>query len=54
MLDNDGKDELIADFAGYGVWAWRNNAAWSQVHAVGVSRIAVGNLDGTAGQDLVL
>ena len=52
-LDNNGKAELIASFPTYGVWAFRNFGAWSQVHPFDAQRIAALHIDGGTQIDLV-
>ena len=52
-LDNNGKFDLIASFPTYGVWAFRNFEAWSQVHSFEAQRIAAAHIDGGAQIDLV-
>ncbi len=53
-LDGNGRDEVVIDFTGYGVWVWANNQSWSQLHGQNVSSIAVGDLDGNGRKDVLL
>jgi hypothetical protein len=41
--------DLIANFRGAGVWTFRNNSVWSQLHALDASLITTGRLDTAAG-----
>jgi hypothetical protein len=52
-LDAVGGDELIADFAGYGLWVY-SAGAWSQVHPFDVSTMTTGDLYGSGRQDLIV
>jgi len=51
-LDGVGGDELIADFAGYGLWVY-SAGAWSQLHGSSVSTMMTADLDGNGKQDLI-
>ena len=53
-LDNNGKAELILSFPAYGVWIYRNDATWSQLHPRPAIAIAAGQLDSGTAADLVL
>ena len=45
---------LIVDFAGYGVWVWRNEAVWSQLHQQNTQGITVADLDRNGREDVVI
>jgi hypothetical protein len=46
-LDGNGQDEVIIDFGPpHGIWAWKNNAAWTQLITVSPEKMVTGNLDG--------
>ena len=47
------KDEAIASFSN-GLWARYNNTTWVKLHNSVPTRFATGNVDGTAGDDLVV
>jgi len=51
-LDGAGGDELIADFAGYGLWVY-SAGAWSFLHGSSVSTMMTADLDGNGKQDLI-
>ena len=45
-FDGNGKDNVVLDFPGYGLWMWKNMTSWVLVNSLGASTLAVGNLDG--------
>jgi hypothetical protein len=51
-LDNSGKDEAIGSFS-TGLWARYNNTNWVKLHSAVPARFVTGNVDGTAGDDLI-
>ena len=53
-LDGDGRDDVIIDFPGGGIWIWRNNGIWAQLHGFNSSFFAVGHLDAGAGADVII
>ncbi len=52
-LDANGHDEVTLVFPGSGVWIWQDGA-WERLHVLDARRLAVGQIDGVAWQDLVL
>jgi hypothetical protein len=52
-LDGAGGDEVIADFQGYGLWAW-SAGAWSRLHSFDVSSMIAADLNGDGNDDLVV
>ena len=44
-LDKNGKDDVILDFTGYGIWLWKNNATYEQLHPADVEGFAAGRYD---------
>jgi hypothetical protein len=52
-LDDNGRDEVIAVFAGAGVWRW-SDGSWFGVHGLTPNRLAVGRIDAVPGDDLVV
>ena len=46
--------EVIFDFPGYGLWVWQNNTAWSSLRPFDADDLVVGNLDGSAGEDILI
>jgi hypothetical protein len=52
-LDGDGQDEVIASFAGFGLYVRHNNAnPWTRIHTVVPTRIVTGDFDGDGRDDL--
>jgi hypothetical protein len=51
-LDGVEGDELIADFAGYGLWVY-SAGAWSQLHGLSVTSMMTADLDANGKQDLI-
>jgi len=47
-------EDLVVDFGAAGLWAWKNNAAWQQIHAYNPVNVAAGDLDGNGQSDLVV
>jgi len=52
-LDGTGGDEVIADFAGFGLWVY-SAGGWSPLHSRDVSTMMTADLDGNGKQDLVV
>jgi sugar lactone lactonase YvrE len=52
-LDGVGGEELIADFAGFGLWIY-SAGTWSQLHGSDVSTMMTADLDGNGKQDLIV
>ena len=52
-LDGAGADEVIADFAGFGLWV-NSGAGWSQLHGTDVSTMNTADLDANGKQDLIV
>ena len=44
-LDADGRDDVILDFPGYGVWLWMNNAGYAQLHPLDAEALTAGRFD---------
>ena len=42
------------NFGAPGLWVYRNNAVWSQLHGLSPARVAAGDIDGSGRADLVL
>ena len=47
------EDDVILAFPGFGVWAWMNNAQWVQLHTLGATAMASGDLTGNGQDDMV-
>lgn len=52
-IDANGLVDLIADFLGFGVWVWSNNAGWFLIHPLNVTSLATGDLDGNGQADVI-
>lgn len=52
-LDHNGHDDIIVAFPGYGLWRW-SDGVWNQVHNLTPNRVAAGQFDAGAGEDLVI
>jgi extracellular elastinolytic metalloproteinase len=52
--DTGGRDELVGSFPGYGTWVWRNNEAWTQLHAHEPSVMSAGDVDADGRTDVVM
>jgi hypothetical protein len=52
-LDGTGGDEVIADFAGFGLWVY-TGGGWSQLHPFDVSTMITADLDNNGKQDLIV
>jgi hypothetical protein len=53
-LDGNGLDDVVIQFAGFGIWAYMNQATWAPLHAFAAAHVAAGNLDGNGLADLVI
>ena len=53
-LDGNGREDVVVDFTGYGVWVYMNNATWAQLDARDASAIKIGDLDGNGRDDAVI
>ena len=51
-MDNNGADDVIGDFGVDGIFVKRNLGAWVKLHNNDPEAMTIGNLDGTAGDDL--
>lgn len=52
-LDNDGKDELVADFGcTYGIWSY--NGLWSNIHGKSAGLLTRTDLDGNGQKELTI
>ena len=40
-FDGNGKDDLVLDFPGYGLYMWKNMTSWVFVHALDAGSFAV-------------
>ena len=52
-IDGIEVDNLIVDFATYGLWAYRNNTTWGQLNPNNVTALTVGDLDTNGKADVV-
>jgi hypothetical protein len=32
-LDDNNQEDLLIDFGAYGLWVWKNNTLWEQLHS---------------------
>jgi hypothetical protein len=53
-LNGNGRDEVLIAFAGYGLWAYRDGATWSQIHGTMPVRVVEGHLDTGNREDPVI
>jgi hypothetical protein len=53
-LDSTGRDDVAANFSGYGLWSYYDNSKWRHVHPFDAVRISSGDLDGNGVVDLVI
>jgi hypothetical protein len=54
-LDGNGLDEVIANFPGYGVYAYHDNSAsWAPLHNFDATILAAGDLDGTGRDEVIV
>ena len=44
-LDFNGRDDVILDFTGYGVWLLMNNSGFVQLHPLDAEGIVTGRFD---------
>ena len=41
-LDGNGRDEVILNIPGFGIWVLYNNTSWTQLHSLSASVMAAG------------
>ena len=53
-LDADPRMDLVVNFGSpWGLWVFYNNTTWAQIHGTSPGALAVGNIDGAGGDDIV-
>ena len=52
-IDGGGADDLIVDFATYGLWSYRNNTTWGQLNPNNVTALTTVDLDNNGKADVV-
>jgi hypothetical protein len=52
-LDGNGRDDLVAVFAGFGTYVYYNNSTWNKLHSLSPTLMATGDLDGEGHDDLI-
>ncbi len=53
-LDGNGQADILANFAGYGLWAFVNNTTWTPLHPLDADLVATGDIDGSGVDDLLV
>jgi hypothetical protein len=53
-LDGNGRDDVVFDFPGYGLWVYTDSGTWALLHSLSASHIAAGHVDANAKTDLVI
>jgi hypothetical protein len=53
-VDGNGTTDVIAAFAGSGVWIWESDKGWLPLHPSDVTDIAVANLVGKGADEIIL
>jgi PKD repeat protein len=53
-IDSNGKDSLVIDFASQGVWVYRNDTGWSQLHSIAAKSLAKADVDSNGIADLIV
>ena len=48
------ESDVLIDFPGSGIWMWRNNTSWSQLHALGASQMTTADLEGNGQAEAVV
>lgn len=50
-----GHGDVVIDFGEpYGIWVWRNNSEWVQLHQVSPQKMVTGDLDGSGVDEVVI
>ena len=52
--DGGGRADLLVNFPGFGLWQWRNNTAWAQVHPFNATVMTAGDIDGSGQDDAII
>ena len=53
-LDADPREDLVVNFESqFGLWVFYNNTTWAQIHGTNADSLAIGNIDGVGGDDIV-
>ena len=47
--DGNDQQDLLVDFAPYGLFRWMNNQKWESLHNLSPKAVAVGDIDGKRG-----
>jgi subtilisin-like proprotein convertase family protein len=53
-LDGNGMTDLVANFQGFGLFAFMNNVVWVHVHPFDATAVAAGDLNANGNADLVM
>ncbi len=53
-VDNNGEEDVIVDFPGYGVWVWYGGSTWAQLNPRDVSLLVTADLDANGSKDLIM
>jgi len=49
-----GRDDVIIDFGGAGLWVWQNNTTWYKLHGISPEAVATGDLDDNGQEEAIV
>ena len=53
-IDHNGQDDLVIDYGTDGLWIYRNNSNWVQLHSVASKSLSKADLDSNGQDDLAV
>jgi len=53
-VDGNGQKDVVLDFPGAGIWMWRNNVTWSQLHSLRAAHMVTADLDGNRQAEVIV